>query len=86
MPLLVGEKGKLCVLSVKRNQSFPAFLYFVNFFLLSSKNPVLPNNCCKVLPGDFGYFYPTHLFLWTRKHIQYSSPVYLLLSVIVSQV
>lgn len=79
----MGEGQALCSFC-KEKSNFPC-LPMLCIFRLSSKHSVLPNNCWKLLPGDFCYFYPTHLFLWTRKHIQYSSPVYLLLPVIPSQ-
>lgn len=79
------ERRASFVFSVKRKQTFPAFLYFAFFFYTLLKNSVLTNNCCKLFPGNFCYFYPTHIFLWTRKHTQYSSSVYLLLPVIPSQ-
>lgn len=67
------EGQALCSFCKEKSNS-PCLSILCIFFLSSSKNSALPNNCCKLSPGDFCYFYPTHLYLWTRKHIQCSSP------------
>lgn len=82
MPLLVCEKGKLCVLSVKRNQTLPAFLYFVFFFYLLQKILRCQTIVASYRQGIFVIFIPP-TFICGLESI--FSAHHLVLSMIVSQ-